>query len=190
MRTRPNQRGFRQLRQRILAWCVDGSGEYGGHDGGRVIERWIRTLDDRELGVLLGTTDQADMDAATCVSRLAGAPMAHSWTVEHLCAAFTKLLEGPADMPAERVTLLRGALLGSIVSLTAATQAARRKRHELTSPLQAALLNLELMMSEQEDGSNLYEEMQTIKGSLDSVAQLLAEEPDASGEAGRGPIPG
>ena len=162
------------MRKSVRNWCCEQDGHSRDHPCRKVIESWIDDQDDPTLAALIGTTEDADKRATTCMAELGARAYTCACPLIDVSAQVTRLLEGPANLPAGRVSLLRGAFLGAVSAEENGARIARRRRHDVTSPLQAAMLNLELTMVERESDAELLEALTSIKGSLDQAVELLS----------------
>lgn len=174
MTAQPPESAVEGLRQSMACWCRNGLAEYNGRCYRELMSTWIESIDDLSLAALIGTTENADALASSCVAELGlratneGAPAAD------MAALVAHLFAGPAELPLERVHMLCGAFLGACATRTALAELERKQRHEVTSPLQAALLNLELLMIDHQSNSDLHNELGTVKQSLDTVVALVS----------------
>ena len=162
------------MRRNVLNWCSEQDEHSRDHPSRKVIEAWMDDQDDQTLAALIGTTEDADEHATISMAELGARAYTCTVPLIDVSVQVTRLLEGPANLPAARVCLLRGAFLGAVSAEVTGARIARRRRHDVTSPLQAAMLNLELTMIEHEADAELLAALTSIKGSLDQAVQLLS----------------
>lgn len=148
---------------------------FDGRSYGTLFSSWVDATNDHQLASLMGTTAQADTLATECLASFGARAVAEAAPIDDVAALLTHLLTGPAGLPVERANLLCGAFLGACAARLAQLDSERRQRHDVTSPLQAAMLNLELLMIDHQSNTALHDELMAVKTSLDTVASLLSK---------------